>query len=81
MNEKKKIKKLAKECLKDKWYPFKRGEEGIQISDSCAFCEEYINCWRCYIEKIIPDFCMRMSIKNIDYVIEILEQLANFGEL
>ncbi len=83
MNDKKKIKKLAKESLEDKWYPLKRGDKGISVRDGCAFCKNIKKkgCKSCYIEKIEPNFCMFLSEKDIDYIIKFLEQLTKFGEL
>lgn len=84
MNDKKKIKKLAKKCLIEKWYPLKRGDKSILISDDCAFCKNIKkkgSCDNCYIDILIPNFCMYLSKRNINDVIETLEQLAEFGEL
>lgn len=74
-----KIKKLAKESLEDKWYPLKRGDKGVHISDSCAFCKEFGDCRNCYIEKTIPGFCFNIPKENIDNVINFLEHLVKFG--
>ena len=41
--------------------------------------EEY--CSICYINLLIPGFCINITHRNISSVIEILEQLANYGVL
>ena len=96
MNEKdiKNIKKLAKKSLKKKWYPLKKGKKDIYKGGSCAFCEDLESkretikrrageeyCSICYINLLIPGFCINITHRNISSVIEILEQLANYGVL
>ena len=43
--EKKKIKKLAKKTLEDKWYPIKRCEGRIELISNCAFCDDSVERW------------------------------------
>ena len=81
------IKKLAKESLENKWYPILRDKENAPSpNDRCAFCH-FINktggsCQICYIERLIPDFCVDILDKySIADVVRILEQLVKFGDL
>jgi len=81
------IKKLAKKSLKEKWYPIIKGEkEALRINDYCAFCD-YIDekdgiCKDCYINRLIPDFCLEIDEHySPKEIVNILEQLAKFGEL
>ncbi len=82
------IKKLAKETLKKKWYPIQKGFNLISFADDCAFCREAGKraldaniCDICYIPEMKVDICMIMNKYNTREVIELLEQLAEFGEI
>lgn len=92
--DKERIKVLAKESLRDKWYPLRKKEktEEIDVTDlngACAFCSdadlrersEMDACGICYIPKMTIDICDLMEIDNVERVIELLEQLAKNGEL
>lgn len=81
--DKKRIKKLAKESLENKWYKIRDGKDGISISDDCSFCKDNNGngCHWCYIERIEPDFCLFIVNHTTEYIIDFLEQLAKYGEL
>lgn len=92
--DKKIIKKLAIESLKDKWYPLREGNCTTNIGDSCSFCvntkekrkiikrkTEEDHCAICYIEMLVPNFCYDLGGRGIDEVIEVLEKLAKYGKL
>jgi len=84
----KKIKKLAKKTLEEKWYPIQKGVN-ISLANDCAFCREAHkragkkanSCDVCYIPEMKVDICMIMNRYNTMEVIELLEQLAEFGEI
>lgn len=62
------IKKLAKESLENKWYPIaKELKNAPNIEAHCAFChfidEVGSSCPTCYIERLIPDFCVDIMDK------------------
>lgn len=95
MNEKdkEKIKDLAQKSLDNKWYKIKRGAN-IPFILNCHFCFDLEEkrkhkkqkvgvdyCNLCYIEKLRPGFCTAIEHRNIDNIIEFLEQLAKYGEL
>ena len=81
------IKRLAKESLEKKWYPLRRGDDKVHISDDCAFCidarerDESSICSTCYLSSMEPDICKGITLDNIEETILSLEQLAEFGEL
>ncbi len=85
--DKERIKELAKESLEDKWYPIQRGKM-FALSSDCAFCSDAKRrdhngtcCSVCYIPKMTIDICNIMDSHNVDEVIELLEQLAENGEI
>ena len=90
---KKRIKKLAKKSLKEKWYPIRDGKKGVNRGDDCAFCIDANKrsgnkkhprrgaCSVCYCPRFI---CNQIGGKNdvgIDTTIKRLEQLARKGKL
>ena len=90
----KNIKKLAKKSLKKKWYPLRKGKKGIRRGDNCAFCEDLESkretikrrsgedyCSICYIDILMPGFCIEINYRVISSVIKVLEQLAENGIL
>lgn len=92
----KEIKKLAKETLKKKWYPLKKGVFDIDANDPCVFCNDASSrretfseksCEVCYIGKYKNILCnliylgMEEKPKEFDNIIEKLEILAKRGKL
>lgn len=78
---KKKIKSLAKESLEKKWYKIRDGVYGVSFSDTCSFCIDANGCNYCYIDTIIPNFCLELIDNTTEDTIKVLEQLAKYGEL
>lgn len=85
---KRKIKKLAKETLKNKWYLIRDGEN-IGFSSDCAFCHDARErakykqsaCAICYIPKMSIDICHQIPKISVESIIELLEQLAKHGQI
>ncbi len=86
------IKELAKETLKEKWYPIQKREITSGFGDSCCFCTDsrensnVSGCEKWLLLKYKYDFICgevwdNITTEEIDWVIGYLEELAKTGEL
>ncbi len=83
MNDKKIIKKLAKESLKTKWKVMKKErnleDKTVIISDDCAFCIYYHSCQACALND--SDLCNALGHLGINIIIKILKKIKRTGKI
>ena len=77
MNDKKIIKKLAKESLKTKWKVMKKErnleDKTVIISDDCAFCIYYHTCQDCALDD--SGLCSTLDYLEINTIIKRMSDL------